>query len=332
MNSTSLEEASHWMGSAMGLDPSRDRDEVVSYVNKYRNLLYNSFNRIQLFDDFKQCFKIQTFHQDCHGFGCSTYRGFTATLDMGGVMGAWESLQPVSTRSSWREVHRGMDSPSGPVLELIPVDGTFPTERDMNNTQQLRVYGCSPRDEGKIVTIQAKTEDGIGHVLRFTLKADAQVTVNRHVCSIDAVTLPVDLCGPVELYQEDGVKLSIYPPGVRTPEYRRYKINDGFFCQHDTILIKSARVYIPVTEDYEVIEIGDQLVVEAAGRFFKYGENTLDLKERRAADGYKEDMYNYIDNIRDRNRGREVNDGAAPVNSRRRPRRSSRRALPGYRR
>lgn len=332
MNSTSLEEACHWMGSAMGLDPVKDRDEVVGYVNKYRNLLYNSWDRIQLFDDFTQCFRIQTFHQDCHGYGCPTYRGFTATLDMGGVVGAWESLVPVSTRSRWREVHRGKDGVSGPELELIPIAGTFPTEREMTGTQQLRIYPCSPKDAGKVVIVQAKTEDDVEHVLRFELKKDTQVTVNRHVCAVVSVTLPVDLCGRVELYQDDGTLLSTYPPGVRTPQYRRYRINDNVFCQHDTILVQSARLYIPVTEDYEVIEIGDQLAIEAAGRYFRYGENTIDSKERNAADGYKEEMFGHIAGIKDRDRGREHNDGAVPVNVRTKPRRSRRRGLPGYRR
>ena len=332
MNSTSLEEACHWMGEAMGLDPIRDRDEVVDYVNKYRNLLYNSWNRIQLFDDYEQCFCIQTFHQDCHGYGCPTYRGFTATLDMGGIVGAWESLQPVSTRSRWREVHRGKNAPHGAVVELIPVNGTFATERDMTGVQKLRVYACSPKDEGKKVTIQAKTSDGVGHVLEFTLAKDTHVTIQRHVSAIEHVTLPVDLCGPVELYQDDGTLLSTYPPGIRTPEYRRYKVNDNFFCEHDTILVQSARIYIPVTEDYEVIEVGDQLVIESAGRYFKYGENTLDRKERLAAKDYLADMYLYLDNLRDRERGREHNDGVSPVNVVKKPRRSRRRGLPGYRR
>lgn len=332
MNSTSLEEACHWMGAAMGLDPVKDRDEVVGYVNKYRNLLYNSFDRIQLFDDFIQCFRILEFHQDCHGFGCATYRGFTATLDMGGVVGAWESLLPVSTRSRWREVHRGKDGVSGSVIELIPLPGTFATERDMTATQKLRLYACNPKDAGKTVIVQAKTEDGIEHVLRFELGKDTQVTVNRHVCSVVSVTLPVDLCGQVELYQDDGTLLSIYPPGVRTPQYRRYRINDTVFCQHDTILVQSARLYIPVTEDYEVIEVGDQLTIEAAGRYFRYGENTIDRNERRAADGYLDEMFRHIAGIKDRDRGREHNDGVIPVNVRTKPRRSRRRGLPGYRR
>lgn len=331
MNSTSLEEACHWMGAAMGLDPVRDRDEVVSYVNKYRNLLYNSWNRIQLFDDYEQCFCLQTFRQDCYGHGCPTYRGFTATLDMGGIVGAWESLQPVTTRSRWREVHQGKVS-RGSSLEVIPVNGTFATERDMTATQRLRIYACSPKDEGKMIIIQATGADGANHVLQFNLKKDSQVTVMRHVKSIQSVTLPVDLCGPVELYQEDGTLLSVYPPGVRTPQYRRYKVSDGFGCDSDTILVQSARVYVPVTEEYEVIEVGDQLVIESAARYFKYGENTLDAKERNAAKDYREEMFSYLDNIKDRSRGREKNDGVSPTNAIKKPRRTRRKGLAGYRR
>ena len=329
MNSTSLEEAAVWMASALGLDHVRDRTEVVSYVNKYRNLLYNSFNRIQLFDDYEQCFCLSNFHQTCHGDACPTYRGFTATLDMGGIMGAWESLKTVGVRSRWREVHRGKDN-RGTALEILPVTGTFATERDMTSTQQIRLYTSSKEDAGKMVFITAKGADGEEHHLRFDLAYDTQVTVNRQVCRITSVTLPVDLCGRVELYQDDGMLLSSYPPGVRTPQYRRYKVHDGYSCGTNTILIQSARLYVAVTEDYEVIEVGDQLVIEAAGKFFKYGENTLDKKERAAADGYKEEMYDYLSNIKDRDRGLEKNDTL--VNYADNPRRSRRRGLPGYRR
>jgi|TARA_R110002167_G_scaffold294935_5_gene499556 hypothetical protein len=330
MNSTSLEEACLWMGSALGLNPVKDRSEVVSYVNKYRNLLYNSFNRVQLFDDYEQCFAISTFRQNCSGSACSTYRGFTATLDMGGVMGSWESLKAVTIRSRWREVHRGKDDLRGRVLEIIPMNGSFATERDMTSTQQLRLYAHSKEDAGKSVFVVARGEDGTEHNLQFVLGKDTQVTVNRAVCSVLAVTMPADLCGSVGMYQDDGLLLSVYPPGVRTPQYRRYKVHDGFTCESSTILIQSARVYIPVTEDYDVIEVGDQLVIESAGRFFKYGENTLDPKERKAALGYREEMYGYIDNIMDRDRGRESNDSL--VNFTKKPRRSRRRGLTGYRR
>jgi hypothetical protein len=330
MNSTSLVEACLWMASALGLDPVKDRAEVVTYVNKYRNLLYNSFNKIQLFDDYEQCFSIGTFRQACSGLACPSYRGFTATLDMAGIMGSWSSLKPVTLRSRWREVHRGKDNPRGSAVELIPVTGTFATERDMTSVQKLRVYACSRADAGKKVFISARGQDGTEHVLEFCLGDDTHVTVGTAVSSVISVTLPVDLCGSVELYQDDGALLSTYPPGVRTPQYRRYKLHDGFHCESNTVLVQSARTYVPVTDDHDVIEIGDQLVIEAAGRYFKYGENTLDPKERRAADGYLADMYTYILNIKDRDRGREVNDSA--VNYSIKPRRSRSRGLTGYRR
>lgn len=329
MNTTSLEQAAHWMGDALGLDPVRDEDEVLSYVNKYRNLLYNSWNRVQLFDDYEQCFTLATFYQDCHGLACGCYRGFTASLDMGGLMGSWSSLKPVTLRSRFREIHRGKDAPRGPAVEVIPVNGTFATERDMTGTSQLRLLACNPKDEGKIVVVTARTSAGEEHHLQFELKKDAQVTVNRHVCAVKSVALPVDLCGNVELYQEDGTLLATYPPGVPTPNFRRYKVHDT--CDATTILIQSARVYVPVTEKFEVIEIGDQLTIQAAGRYFKYGENTIDRKEREAANGYREEMFNHINNIKERERGREHHDGPPAVNVQRRPRRSRRRGLPGYR-
>jgi hypothetical protein len=328
MNSTSLQEASIWMASALGLDPIKDRTEVVSYVNKYRNLLYNSWDRVQLFDDYKQCFTLQSMNQECSGNSCSTYKGFTATLDMGGVVGAWESLEQVTLRSRWRQVHRGMSPVMGPEVELVPMAGSFATERDMTTPARLSVYAHAAEDAGKTVMVRAKDSDGRERTLKFVLGKDTRVVVNVIVKAVTSVTLPADLCGSVELHQDGGSILSIYPPGVITPQYRRYRVNSGFSCATETLFVQSARVYLPVTEDHDVIEVGDQLVIEAAGRFFKYGENTSDRKERVAALGYREEMFDYIGNIKSRDEGREKHDGHFTM----KPKHKRRRRLPGYRR
>lgn len=330
MNSTTLQEAIVWMARSMGLNPTRDREEVIRYVNKYRNLLYNSFNRVQLFDDYEQCFTLTEFHQDCHGSTCTKYKGFTATLDMAGIMGAWESLQPVTLRSRWREVLHGKSSPRGTEVEIVPVNGTFATERDMTSAQQLKIYATSPNDAGKKVHITAKGVDGTEHRLLFTLDSDGQVTVNRIVCSIVRVALPPDLCGEVQLYQQDGTLLSTYPSGITVPQYRRYKVHDNYTCGSNTILIQSARTFVPISDDYDVIEVGDELTIDAVGKYFKYGDNTIDAKERNAALGYREEMYGYIDNIKDRDTGRQKQDTLVPAA--RPARHVRRRGLPGYRR
>jgi len=331
MNSTTLQQAIVWMSRAMGLNATRDREEVVRYVNKYRNLLYNSFNEVQLFDDYEQCFCLDTFHQDCHGVACQVYTGFTATLDMAGIMGAWESLQAVTLQSKWREVHQGKEDSRGAKLTLTPVNGTFATEHDMTCPQQLSVYASSKSDSCKVVTIRALGTDGEQHEMRFKLNGDGRVTVNRSVARILTVTLPPDLCGQVELYQEDGRLLSSYPTGILVPQYKRYKLHQGYSCPSGTILIQSARTYLPVSEDNDVIEVGDELVIEAAGRYFKYGENTIDSKERNAANGYLVDMYGYIKNIKDRDMGRSKQDTPNPA-MKRPATRVRRRGLPGYRR
>lgn len=330
MNSTTLQQAVVWMARAMGLNPTRDREEVVRYVNKYRNLLYNSFNEVQLFDDYEQCFALDTYHQDCHGTACPVYTGFTATLDMAGIMGAWESLAPLTLQSKWREVHQGKEDSRGEKLTLTPVTGSFATEHDMTTPQQVTLYASSKSDAGKLVHITALGTDGGTHELQFKLNGDGQVTVNRAICRIYSVTLPPDLCGTVDLAQADGRLLSSYPPGILVPKYKRYKVRQGYSCPSDTILVQSARTYLPVYEDYDVIEVGDELVIEAAGRYFKYGENTIDPKEQAAARGYRKDMFSYISNIKGRDTGRSAQDTPTPAMKRPRSR-VRRRGLPGYR-
>lgn len=329
MTGSTLKVAAHWMAGIMGLDPIKDREEAVEFVNKYRNLLYNSYDRIKLFTDYEQCFTITSFHQDCHGHGCSTYRGFSATLDMDGVEGAWESLSPVTLRSSWREVATGINSPRGSKVELVPVSGTFATERDMTASTKLKLYASSKNDDGKQVNIKAKNSAGEVVDMIYTLNGDNHVISHNIVCKVLEVALPVDLCGSVELLQEDGYSLSKYPTGVSAPRYRRFRVHDSYYCSSNTILVKYNRQFIPVSEDHELVEIGDRLVIEAAGKYFKYGDNTTDRKQKDAAKGYLADMYENLRNIKSRTTGRSTEDGNLPNQSRaRRPRRHR---LPGYR-
>ena len=330
MNTTSLQEAIFWMANGMGLDPTRDRDQLIQYVNKYRNLLYNSYEEVQLFDDYLNCFTIVEFKQDCSGYYCPVYRGFTATLDMEGIVAAWESLEPVSLRSKFREVFRGKTPPRSNSVEIIPVNGTFATERDMSSVQKIKLYAYSKSDAGKTVVITGLDSEGHKVTLSVKLGDDVKVTPNKNMRSVTNLVLPIDLCGSVELSQEDGKILSVYPPGIHTPTYRRYRVHEGWQCSSGTVLVQSARRYIPISEPHDIVEVGDQLVIENAGRYFRYGENTLDAKERNAAQGYLNEMFRLILGMKDRSRGRQEND--SPIFFKKTRRRGNRRQLPGYRR
>tara|TARA_A200000159_G_scaffold19571_1_gene16156 strand:+ start:6105 stop:7082 length:978 start_codon:yes stop_codon:yes gene_type:complete len=315
------------MADAMGLDPVKDKEEVIGFVNRYRNTLYNSFDRVQLFDELEQCFSIQTFRQKCSGEVSPYYYGFTATLDMDGIMGAWESLSPISTRSRWREMHRGKGNPAGSDVEIIPVNGYFSTERDMTSLARLSIYAHNKGDSGKQVVVVAVDDMGKSYNLSFTLSEDTHAYVNEMVCRIVSVTLPADLCGPVSLYQNGDYLLSKYPTGVPTPQYKRYKVND--VPSNSYVLVQSARSYIPISEDHEMVELGDQLVIEAAGKFFKFSHSTLDAKELRAGATYRDEMFSLIEGWQSRKRGNEKNDSR--VNFAKNPRKVRKTALPGYR-
>ncbi len=102
---TTLANAGSIMAPKMGLTWEDNRTEVIGYVNRYRNYLYNRYNERRLFDSVFQCFVPQRFRTLCRQCDpcASKFLGFTLPRFMAGVTGVWTHGIPLLQRSAWRE-------------------------------------------------------------------------------------------------------------------------------------------------------------------------------------------------------------------------------------
>lgn len=316
INSTSLARAAAIIAPSLGLSLPKDRDEVVLYVNKYRNLLYSLYTDYKLFDNYKVCCQVQTFHQSCTGDCCgATYKGITIPDDMAGVVSAWEHREPLTLRSRWRESYTGLHTGNSDHLELVEMPETSVTERELVGKKFLAIYTPNESDNGKVVVIKGLGENGKPITTEFTLESDNLSVSTDKFSRIDAVTLP-DLCGYVELRDEDGCTLSIYYPHEHTPRYRRLKLNSP--CGSNVLLIQGARSYQDIHLDTDIVEVGDRLILEAAGRYFRYSEDSTDKDDLARAEYDLGKMKQLLAGVIDRHRGRLYQDGSPHVRSNRR--------------
>ena len=177
---TTVENAGRYMAGALGLSWPEDRTEVVEYLNRYRNLLYNLYPQFNLFDDAFHCICIDTFPTRCrHSCTCAglTYQGFTLPNDVVGVEAAWENGNPLFTRSRWREAHTGFDKLSTPRIEVVETGEVWATERALTKVGPLMVFTEHEEDAGKRVVVEAVTAKGSTHFLQFNLESLAAMPV-----------------------------------------------------------------------------------------------------------------------------------------------------------
>lgn len=325
LNPVPLSVAGPILAKANGLRWPEDRVRVVELANKYRNLLYNLYEEVKLFDEVSQCICLSDFREPCVR-DCDPvhWKGFTLPYDVASVESAWESGNVLTQRSRWRESLVGRHNP-GAFMEMFEVPGQFATERDLREVTRLKVYADSVEDNGLTVEVKVVDADWEHQTLAFSLQGDGWVTVDNYVREIISVVLPGHRDGGIRLAQEDGYELSRYTPNEPTPAYRRYKV--AAHCNSEAVLIQGTRRMVPVYFDSDIVEVGDQLVMEAAARYFKYGENTTDQKDIKRAEYDLAKMKESLSGLLARNRGRSKQDGT-PYQGRPLPRR--RKQLPGY--
>lgn len=279
-----LADAGPHMAEAVGLSWEQNRPEVVKYVNKFRELIFTLYNDFKLFNESHHCLKVGTFKYGCDSACCAdTFQGFTLPPDIVSIEDAWNYGRPLTVRSRWREGHTGIGLPCGPRLDVIELGEIFPTERELGAPSTLRIY--TERDEDSCKRVVIKGEDACGKPLTatFSLVADGWAVVQRKkFARILSVSLPPDRVGGIKLADSEGNELSSYAPWERVPAYRRFRVATAH-CS-STIHIKGVKKFTPVYFDSDIVEIGNTLVIEAAGKFFKYGDNSTDTADLRRAE------------------------------------------------
>lgn len=298
----SVADAGAIMAPKLGLRWSDDRREVVDFLNRYRNLLYNRYERQRLFDSVFACFCPSLFHNECSS--CSPcdrcYRGFTLPRDMAGAVQAWQWGYPLRMRNAWRESFTGRAPTGGDFLDVVEVRENFPTERDLQRPAYLQVFAENQSDGGKVVMLEVVDENRRPAKIKFTLEGSGTVTSDLLVRSVKSVVLPSDRTGFIVLSDTNGWDLSQYSPGENSvPAYKRYKLPNR--CSGN-VLVQGTRQMTDVYFDEDVVEIGDRMVLEFMGTYFKHYES-LDPRENAKGLQALQNAYDNLDGLVSRDDG-----------------------------
>lgn len=200
-----------------------------------------------------------------------------------------------------------VDSHSGGEIRLIEMGETFPTEREITDGPViLKMFTEDHDDDGKKAYLTVIDAEKKTRKIEMELSYDKWVVTPVEVLSIVSVSLP-QLCGIVTLAQQCGRELSLYSPEDRTPAYRRVKVAGTCECK-GRILIQGTRRFVKLWFDTDIVEVGDMLMLEYAGTYFKYWKSK-DRDEKATATDALSAMFANLDGIVARHRGRMTQDG-----------------------
>jgi hypothetical protein len=292
------------MAKAMNFSWEQDRTEVVEYLNKFRVLLHTEYEKFKLFDDTFHCICVQNFVEETG----NPYQGFTLPNNILGPKAVYAYGQPLRLRSRWREAHNGIGVASLGRVEAFLMAEQFATERDIKQITKIKLYTEHEKDAGKKVHIEVIDAANRQRRIEFTLMHDGWAVSPVKIRKILSVSLP-QRSGSVMLAQQDGYELSLYDPWETAPSYRRMKL--AAQCPKGTVIVQGTNnprkgVYF----DHDIVEVGNSLVIECAGKFFKYGETTTDQKEIQTAEYHKSKMDSYLRGEIARHRGEAIQDGS----------------------
>jgi hypothetical protein len=300
------------MAEALGKDWCRDRKEIVTYINRFREDLYLMYPEFKLFTNKFYCLELQKFPEECLrtcGCGGATYTGVTIPNDIDGILSVWEDHVPLRTYSKWWEGRVGRITNSEPQTSLSStlVHQQFPTERNLTRPSKLKIYASSSEDDCKVVIIKAKTLLSKNQEIRCILRGDGIMETKEVVTAIHSVVLPSDLHGTVSLLQDDEYELSEYNSYDIVPSFRRLKINADNCCSKQ-VLIHGNQKFKPVCFDSDIVEVGSRRIIETAARIYRYGETGTDLAEERKALREEAKLRKLIKGALDRQRGKSSQD------------------------
>jgi hypothetical protein len=295
------------MAQALDLSWENDRLRVVDMINKYRSLLYTNYDKFKLFDNVFHCICISDFKQPCQPV-CDGYQGFTLPEDVLSVEAVYDYGSPMLLRSRWRESHVGIGVASSGRIETVEMAETFATERDLQEISKLKIFAENDNDNGKKVVIDVVDFRDQRRRLCFTLLGDGFAVSAIKVKKIISVSLPSGREGGLLLTQANGYELSNYDPWETVPSYRRFRVNTQN-CP-SSVLVQGTKRFRNIYFDYDIVEVGNRLVIESAGRYFKYTEGTKDQSEIKTGEYHLAKMKAYLVGEIARHRGNNIQDGS----------------------
>lgn len=307
LDPTTVENAGSYMAQTLGLRWPEDRVAVVSYINDYRDLLYNLYPDLGLFNNSFHCICISEFPQSCGP--CNeggSYQGFVLPDDIASLEAAWEYGFPLKIHSRWREAHFGLNNESAPRMSVTEMSEQTCTERAMRCVTGLKMFAESPDDHGKKVIIEAIMQDRTRKSLCFTLQSDGWAAVTQPVRYVSSVSLPPGRKGTVTLAQMDGYPLSHYAPHETVPVYRKFRIAST--CRSGVILVQGVKRFVPVSFDHDVVEVGSRTVLRHAASLLRFQEGTTETKDLNRSRFDKTEMGDALLGLHARHRGKAIQD------------------------
>lgn len=265
-------------------------DVLAEVVNASREHMYSWYEKLPLFLDAIECFKLQTFCVECNS--CSdTYRGVTLPRDFLTPEAIWWQDWPLTMRSEWREWQMGISPQCDCRLQKFDVPGRFPTAIDLvyRHPKKLRALCLRQADAGKKLKIRGINAAGVPYEYQFTLTTQPQDSpeafrsIERRGGVLKDATL-----GRVVLSTEDDRLLCIYEADETIPAYRRIKITGtdvGCPTSDQCINIRAARTYYPLSDDDDVVESDNRMVFDAMARYLrlnrKHDKSSDDLRAEK---------------------------------------------------
>ncbi len=314
------------MARVLDLSWEADKLQVVDMLNKYRNLIYTDYEKFKLFDNVFHCICVSDFKQSCVGDCPDTYQGFTLPNDVLGVEAVYSYGAPMKLRSRWRESHTGIGVSSSGRIETVEMAETFATERDLQEVTKIKIFTENDNDNGKKVYIDVIDSTGRNRRLCFTLIGNGFAVSSVKIKKIVSVVLPSTREGSLLLTQANGYELSVYDPWETVPSYRRFRVNTQT-CP-SAVLVQGTKRFRNIYFDHDIVEVGNRLIIESAGKFFKYTDGTKDQAEIKTGEYHLAKMKSYLAGDIARNRGNSIQD-SSPFKG---ARITKTKSLPGYRR
>lgn len=305
LNPIVLSQALPIMGKALGLKVSEDKPEIISEINRMREYWFTKYDEFELFNRF-ECICVTQFKELCGTGCCNEYNGFTLPAGFDSVEAIYDYGYPVTLHSRWRESHFGLGTASCSRTNATEMAQTFPTERDLKEPSALKIFTEREEDDEKCVRVTVVTVHGKETTLTFKLDENGWVTSRTKVKKIISVSLPPERVGSIKLAQNDGYVLSEYAPWESAPQYKRFKLNQGC-CKH-AVLVHGRQSFRPIYFDHEIVEIGNGLIIEAFGKYSKFGDNTSDGNELQTGQYWLNEMKSLLNGLIARHRGNAIQD------------------------
>lgn len=306
-------EVGQMMAETLGKDWCRDRKEIVTYINKFREYLHLMYPDEKLFTNKFYCMKVECFPEDCtRTCACNDdrYYGVTIPDDIDGILEVWDDHEPLRTYSKWWEGRFGVGTLNRPATHMgaVLVHQQFPTKRPMLKPSPLSFFADNEADNGKTVTLKVRDLFLKKREVTVELRHESMMKTDMVVMSIDSIVLPSNLQGSVTMFDDDGYEISEYCGYETVPSYRRLKI-ESYHCKTGKILIHGSQKFKPIYYDYDIVEVGSRLIVEAAARMFRYGENGTEADEINRSRLDEDKLNKLLRGALNRKRGQSKQDG-----------------------